>query len=61
MVLVTHDPDIAAYAHRIVILHDGRVVYDRPSPSRGGPEIPHIKTVGLGAKSGQWVQPREGA
>ncbi len=61
MIMVTHDPDIAAYAHRVVILYDGRVIYDRPSPGRGGPEIPHIKTVGLAGKAGQPVRPREGA
>ncbi len=50
MIMVTHDPDIAAFAHRVVILHDGQVVYNRPSPSCGGPEIPHIKTIGLPAE-----------
>jgi putative ABC transport system ATP-binding protein len=30
IVLVTHEPDIAAYAHRLVRLADGRVVYDGP-------------------------------
>jgi len=45
VVLVSHDADIAAYAHRIVILHDGLVVRDQPSPSKGGPPIPNIKTV----------------
>ncbi|HSW46142.1 MAG TPA: ABC transporter ATP-binding protein [Phycisphaerae bacterium] len=43
--MVTHDPDVAACAHRIVILHDGLVVHDQVSPSRGGPPIPRIKTL----------------
>ncbi len=30
IVLVTHEPDIAAYAQRLVRLSDGRVVYDGP-------------------------------
>ena len=30
IVLITHEPDIAAYAHRLVRLADGRVVYDGP-------------------------------
>ena len=30
IVLVTHESDIAAYAHRLVRLADGRVVYDGP-------------------------------
>ena len=45
LVMVTHDPDVAACAHRIVVLHDGLVVHDQVSPSRGGPPIPHIRTV----------------
>ncbi|MBI4578227.1 MAG: ABC transporter ATP-binding protein [Planctomycetes bacterium] len=45
--MVTHDPDVAACAHRIVILHDGRVVHDQVSPSRGGPAIPHIRSIGV--------------
>lgn len=45
MIMVTHDPDIAAFAHRVVILHDGRIVYNRLSPSWGGPPIPHFKTI----------------
>jgi putative ABC transport system ATP-binding protein len=49
MIMVTHDPDIAAFAHRVVILYDGRVIYNKPSPRCGGPEIPHVKTVGLGS------------
>ena len=43
--MVTHDPDVAACANRIVVLHDGLVVHDQVSPSRGGPPIPHIRTV----------------
>ncbi len=45
VVVVTHDPDIAACTRRVVILHDGRVVYDRPGPAAGGPPIPHIRTL----------------
>ncbi|MGV7210034.1 ABC transporter ATP-binding protein [Oxalobacteraceae bacterium A2-2] len=31
IVLVTHEPDIAAYSRRLVRLKDGRVLYDGPS------------------------------
>jgi putative ABC transport system ATP-binding protein len=34
LVLVTHDPALAAYADRIVTLRDGRVVSDEPSNGR---------------------------
>ncbi len=34
VVIVTHEPDIAAHAHRVVTLRDGRVDSDRTSPPR---------------------------
>jgi len=34
IVLVTHEPDIARYAKRIVELRDGLIVSDRPVPNR---------------------------
>ena len=39
VVVVTHDPEIAARTDRVVVLHDGRVVSDGPpsDPTRGGP------------------------
>jgi ABC-type lipoprotein export system ATPase subunit len=32
IVVVTHDPEVAARAQRIVELRDGRIVADEPSP-----------------------------
>jgi len=45
LVLVTHEPDIAAYARRVIRFRDGRIVEDRPvdprrqstSPPEGAP------------------------
>jgi putative ABC transport system ATP-binding protein len=34
VVVITHEPDIAEYARRIVVFRDGRVVEDRPSEQR---------------------------
>ena len=34
VVIVTHEPDIAAHAHRAVVLRDGRVDSDRTTPPR---------------------------
>ncbi len=36
IVLVTHDPDIAAHARRLVQFRDGRIVRDEPMRRRGG-------------------------
>ncbi|MDE2489086.1 MAG: ABC transporter permease, partial [Alphaproteobacteria bacterium] len=42
IVLVTHEPDIAAYADRVVTMRDGRIVSDEvnPKPLGGGHEGP---------------------
>jgi len=32
ILLVTHEPDIACYAHRMVELRDGRILHDEPVP-----------------------------
>ena len=45
IILVTHDADVAALCRRVLILHDGQVVYDRPGPAAGGPAIPPIKSL----------------
>jgi putative ABC transport system ATP-binding protein len=34
VVLVTHEPEIATHAHRVVVLRDGRVDSDRSTPPR---------------------------
>ena len=34
VLLVTHEPDIAQHAERQVLLRDGRVIEDRPTPKR---------------------------
>ncbi len=41
VVMVTHDPLVAAYADRIVSLADGRIVDDKPNPDRvSEPSVP---------------------
>jgi len=52
LAMVTHDPDVADCAGRIIILHDGLIVHDQVSPSHGGPPIPHIRSVAPQAKVG---------
>src|SRR5204863_5424412 len=34
IIMVTHEPDIAAYARRNVFMRDGRILSDRPAPRR---------------------------
>jgi putative ABC transport system ATP-binding protein len=34
ILLVTHEPDIARYARRIVEMRDGRIIRDHPVPDR---------------------------
>lgn len=34
VVLVTHEPDVAAFASRIIVFRDGRVVRDAPNPAQ---------------------------
>ena len=36
IVLVTHEPDIAEYAHRIVHIRDGQIFSDEPSRRHAG-------------------------
>jgi len=35
VVMVTHDPRIAAFAHRLVVMSDGRIVSDKETPGDG--------------------------
>jgi len=42
IVLITHNPDIAAYAQRIIRLHDGCIVADLPSEASGAKGTPRL-------------------
>ncbi|MFH1244762.1 MAG: ABC transporter ATP-binding protein [bacterium] len=35
IVMITHEPDIASYAKRIITIRDGRIVTDKPSFAKG--------------------------
>jgi putative ABC transport system ATP-binding protein len=37
LIVVTHEPDVAAYAKRLVRFHDGRLIYDGPVTDRRRP------------------------
>jgi len=34
VILVTHETDIAAYAHRGIVMKDGQILSDRPTSAR---------------------------
>jgi putative ABC transport system ATP-binding protein len=40
LVLVTHDPILAEYAHRRIVLRDGLILSDAPNPNRRMPSPP---------------------
>ncbi len=39
ILLVTHDPEVAKYAHRVIRIHDGQIIHD--GPSEGVPSDNH--------------------
>lgn len=44
IVLVTHEPDIAEYAHRVVHIKDGKIFSDEPSTRVRHPDARHTKS-----------------
>lgn len=45
IVLVTHDPQMASYADRIVTLLDGRITSDRLNTDLSRPTVPSTPSV----------------
>jgi putative ABC transport system ATP-binding protein len=41
IVVVTHEPDIAEFAHRIITIRDGVIASDHPSARFSNPSEPH--------------------
>jgi putative ABC transport system ATP-binding protein len=46
VVLITHEPDIAEYARRIVVFRDGKVVEDRRAEQRRAPGVDRPEAAG---------------
>jgi len=49
IVLITHEPDIAAYGTRIVMVRDGAVISDQPNIPRSTLEEPHAPAPAVAA------------
>ena len=47
IILVTHDPGVASFTDRVLVLRDGQVIADQPTPRRGGPEIPDVRALSI--------------
>ena len=47
IILVTHDPGVASFAQRVIVLRDGEVVADQPTPRCGGPEVPDVRALDI--------------
>ena len=49
IILVTHDPGVASFAERVIVLRDGEVIADQPTPRRGGPPVPDVRALSSAA------------
>ncbi len=58
IILVSHDPGIAEFAERVIVLRDGEIVADQPTPRCGGPAVPDVRALSLAAGAGD---PKTGA
>ncbi|RIK69395.1 MAG: macrolide ABC transporter ATP-binding protein [Planctomycetota bacterium] len=45
VVMVTHDPGVASFAERIIVLRDGLIIADQPTPRHGGPPVPDVRAL----------------
>jgi putative ABC transport system ATP-binding protein len=45
IVLVTHDPGVASFAERVIVLRDGEIVADQATPRCGGPPVPNVRAL----------------
>jgi len=45
IIMVTHDPGIASHTERVIVLRDGEIITDQPTPRCGGPAVPDVRVV----------------
>ncbi len=45
IILVTHDPGVASFTERVIVLRDGEIIADQPTPRKGGPAVPDVRVL----------------
>lgn len=45
VVMVTHDPGVASFAERVIVLRDGEIIADQATPRMGGPDVPDVRAL----------------
>ena len=45
VVMVTHDPGVASFAERVIVLRDGEIIADQSTPRKGGPAVPDVRAL----------------
>lgn len=45
VVMVTHDPGVASFAERVIVLRDGEIIADQATPRKGGPPVPDVRAL----------------
>ena len=52
IILVTHDPGVASFTERVIVLRDGEIIHDQPTPRCGGPEVPDVRALSAARPAG---------
>jgi len=47
IIMVSHDPGVASFAERVIVLRDGMIIADQATPRVGGPPVPDVRTLTL--------------
>ncbi len=47
IIMVTHDPGIASHTERVIVLRDGEIIKDQPTPRCGGPSVPDVRVLAV--------------
>jgi putative ABC transport system ATP-binding protein len=53
IIIVTHDPGVAEFTERVVVLRDGEIIADQPTPRCGGPAVPDVRALSLSSPASE--------